>query len=803
MKRALLFLKPLILTFLLLTGVLTGCSNPGHENNDTEPDWGMVRNPSAERVQSGKVENWTPLNDRNAAMHFYSYSAHHGAKSLLIQSDKPGYGHWINKVSVKPWSKYVFRGWIKTESLVNEGGAGAGYNLGGLRVEYSGLTGTNDWTEVEIPFETEDNDCFVLECVYNRGGLSSGTAWFDDMSLELISSEEINTAIELDVRKEQARMSEYIYGQFIEHLGKCIYGGIWAEMIEDRKFWYEPGTGRSPWKIEGGKELLSMDKASSYVGEQTPVLESSRQGAILLQQDGLGIRKDVRYKGRIILKSSGEIESVGIKLVNAANQELIDETVIRELKNGYNTYPIAFHSTLFTHNASLQIVPEGNGKLWVGTVSLMPEDNISGFRADVLELLKGLDSPVYRWPGGNFVSGYDWKDGIGDRDLRPPRKNPAWSGVEHNDVGIHEFMLLCELLDTEAYIAVNAGLGGAEEARKQLEYCNGTANTPMGKWRSENGKTEPWKVKWWSVGNEMYGSWQLGHMDTEAFVKKHKEFANAMRSVDSDIVLVAVGDPGKWDEMMLSECSGHMDMISEHFYRQDWHGGGLMTHIQQIPKAIKERAEIHRKYRAEIPELEGKDIQICMDEWNYWYGPHIYGELGTRYYLRDALGIAAGMNEFSKNTDIIYMANYAQTVNVIGAIKTNQTHSVYASTGQVLKMYRDHFGTIPVEISGDCRPFDVAATLTEDRKTLVVSVINQTWEEREFALDIKNASAASQMEVYTLTGPDDMAFNEPGREESVRIEGPVLVNRGRTYEVSPYSISLLRIPIERQNETVL
>lgn len=758
-------------------------------------NWGEIQNSSAENVQSTIVSGWTPQQDRESAMHFYSSEAYDGTKSLTIQSEKPAYGLWSTKVNVKPWSKYKFSGWIKTEDIQNSNGRGAGFSFGVMSVDYKGHIGTNDWIEVSTVFETGNNDSFVLECFFNRGGKGTGKVWFDNMDLELISTDDFSTAIVIDAANEKEPMPEYIYGQFIEHMGKCIYGGIWAEMLDDRKFWYAPGETMSPWKIEGDKAQVQLEKHNSYTGEQTPILVSNSISSISLKQVGLGLKEGVKYSGRAVLKSSGNIKGVNISLLDEKG-EVIDEMVISNLKDTYQKHPISFNSGLFTHNASLQITPNGSGKVWIGTISLMPDDNIEGFRADVIELLKGLRSPVYRWPGGNFVSGYDWKDGIGNRDQRPPRKNPAWTGVEHNDVGIHEFMILCELLDTEPFIAVNAGLAEAEEARKQVEYCNGGIDTPMGKWRGENGRSEPWNVKWWSVGNEMYGDWQLGHMSTDSFVGKHAEFANAMRSVDSDIKLVAVGDPGKWNEMMLSNNSDNMDLISEHFYRQDWHGGGLMSHVKQIPEAIADRAELHRKYRTEIPELKDKDIRIAMDEWNYWYGPHVYGELGTRYYLRDALGIAAGINEFSKNSDIIFMANYAQTVNVIGCIKTNTTHSVYASTGLALKMFRDHFGTIPLHISGETRPFDVAATLTADKKTLVVSIVNPTWETQRFDLDIDNAEIGSDVELYTLTGPDDMSFNVPGREESVVISGPEFQKVSNSYEVKPFSSSLFRFTIK-------
>ncbi len=184
------------------------------------------------------------------------------------------------------------------------------------------------------------------------------------------------------------------------------------------------------------------------------------------------------------------------------------------------------------------------------------------------------------------------------------------------------------------------------------------------------------------------------------------------------IVLIAVGYVGEWDEMILSNCAEEMDLISEHFYCQDWNGTGLLNHTSQLSKEIKRISDAHRKYRSEISVLQDKNIKICMDEWNYWYGPHIYGELGTRYFLRDGLGVASGINEFLRNSDLVFMANYAQTVNVIGCIKTNTTDACYAATGEVLKMYRHHFGTIPIKISSDTRPFDVAAALDLQNKTI-------------------------------------------------------------------------------------
>jgi len=262
------------------------------------------------------------------------------------------------------------------------------------------------------------------------------------------------------------------------------------------------------------------------------------------------------------------------------------------------TFPFTFTAGASTENARLEITSGGRGWFEVGTVSIMPADNIEGFRPEVLARLKELDSPIYRWPGGNFVSCYDWKDGIGDRDKRPPRKNPAWRGVEHNDVGIHEFLDLMRLLETEPYIAVNSGLGDVRDAVEEIEYVNGAADTRMGRRRAANGHPEPWGVKYWSVGNEMYGSWQLGHMPLTDYVKKHIQFSVAMKAVDPSIKIIAVGAAGNWSRTMLADASHHMDYISEHFYCQE--RPDLTEHTAQIAEQIRRKVEFHRNLRARI-----------------------------------------------------------------------------------------------------------------------------------------------------------------------------------------------------------
>jgi len=409
----------------------------------------------------------------------------------------------------------------------------------------------------------------------------------------------------------------------------------------------------------------------------------------------------------------------------------------------------------------------------------MPADNIYGWRADTVALLKELNSPVYRWPGGNFVSGYNWRDGIGDMDRRPPRKNPAWKGIEHNDVGIHEYMALMREIGAEAFVAVNTGLADDKAAAEEVEYLNGSAATKLGQLRGENGHPASFGVKWFAVGNEMYGDWQLGHMPLSEYVKKHNRVVAAMRQVDPSIAPIGVGAVGQWSEQMLTQCADAMTLISEHVYWQN--KPTVEEHVAQTVDSLRKVAEAHRAYRQKIPALKGKDIRIAMDEWNYWYGPNDFGELGTRYFVQDGLGIAAGLHEFFRNSDIFFMANYAQTVNVIGAIKTTPTAAEMETTGLVLKLYRERFGVTPVAVTGVAAPLDVVAAWTADHSALTVAIVNPTATAQTVSLNLKGAALTGEGMSWVIAGRDRMAHNEPGRRRAVDIvSAPV---RGGTGEL--------------------
>jgi alpha-N-arabinofuranosidase len=324
-------------------------------------------------------------------------------------------------------------------------------------------------------------------------------------------------------------------------------------------------------------------------------------------------------------------------------------------------------------------------------------------------------------------------------------------------------------------------------ATEELQYANGPPDSPMGRLRAKNGHPEPYRVKWWGIGNEMYGRWQLGHMPLEEYTRKHNQFAEALRAVDPSIKLIAVGSVGPWSEGMMRQCADHMDLISEHFYVRDQ--PGLISHVAQTRRRVREIADAHRRYRQEFDSLKGKDIRIALDEWNYWYGPHVFGELGVRYFLKDALGVGTALNEFARNTDMYFMANYAQTVNVIGAIKTTKTDASFAATGLALKLYRKHFGVVPVAVEAG-QPLDVAAALSEDGKTLTVAAVNPTMQRLDVPFDVQGAALTGTGRLWQIAGSDPMAYNEPGKEPKVTIEEIPLDEVSDRLQLAPCSVSV-------------
>jgi alpha-L-arabinofuranosidase len=291
---------------------------------------------------------------------------------------------------------------------------------------------------------------------------------------------------------------------------------------------------------------------------------------------------------------------------------------------------------------------------------------------------------------------------------------------------------------------------------------------------------------------------------------------DAMRQVDPTVTLTAVGDlstinkdhdpdqvkSGKTcSHIMLEQCADHMDLLSEHFYegRLPWTRNArvaLNDHVALLKNAIRSKAEGHRKLQAGLTNLNGRIVPIAMDEWNYWHREYVYGELGCVYELADGLGVAAGLHEYFRQSDLIRMAHYAQTVNVIGAIKTSRTAAEMETTGLVLQMYRAHYGQIPLRLDQDFGPCDVAAALAKDGKTLTLGVMNPTDEGLTVSPMLTGRILSGTATRWHVTGPTPASHNTPGQPRVVDIQRTEGVDVGAGLRVPALSATIFRLPLK-------
>ncbi|MCX7711526.1 MAG: alpha-N-arabinofuranosidase [Clostridia bacterium] len=315
-----------------------------------------------------------------------------------------------------------------------------------------------------------------------------------------------------------------------------------------------------------------------------------------------------------------------------------------------------------------------------------PNANEKGFRQDVINLVKELQVPIVRYPGGNFLSGYKWEDGIGPKESRPRRLDLAWFTTETNQVGTNEFVDWAKYADTEVMMAVNLGTRGAEEARTLVEYCNHPGGTYWSDLRKSHGYKEPHKIKTWCLGNEMDGPWQICKKTAEEYGRVAHETAKVMKWVDPDIELVACGSSSsamptfaQWEATVLEHTYEHVDYLSLHtYYRNDENGtANFLARSMDMDNFIKSVVSICDYIKAKTRSK--KDMYLSFDEWNVWYmtPSHTYERWSIApsineniYDLQDALVVGCMLITLLKHADRVKMACMAQLINTIAPIMT-------------------------------------------------------------------------------------------------------------------------------------
>jgi alpha-N-arabinofuranosidase len=661
----------------------------------------------------------------------------------------------------------------------------------------------------------------------------------------------------VDASKTGPPISPYLYGQFLEHIGGLIYVSLWSEMLDDRKFYYavapkppgsdnagqgafgpgrRRGVGPGRWNPIGPVDSVMMDTTHPFVGDHTPLVMLAGSEPRGIRQTGVSFTQGVTYNGRI--ESAGDSSAkVSINIVWGTNADRVHQTVkLGRLGKDYRKFTFSFKADQ-SGPAQFEIAATGTGSFHIGAVSLMPADNIDGFRPDTIAVLQSLRSGVYRVPGGNFVSAFEWRNAIGDPDKRPPVFDPVWRALQPNDIGTDEFMTLCKLLGVEPYITLNAGTGDDWSARDYVEYCNGDISTPMGKLRAADGHPAPYNVKFWGIGNEMWGiSYQFGAIKLNQFEYKHNQFARAMKQVDPTIKLIASGampdtmtgsgeslnlgtnlvpaylSPEDWTGGLLKNCFDNIDLISEHFYNYgsthyDLARGKQVPNDPNEPVTdwmrrpanhIRIKYEEYLEYEKLLPQFAAHPKPLNIDEW-------AYAGNNSRYPTYPAY--AWVFHEMFRHTDVFQMA--AQTF-ATSLLSRNGTNLTLTANGLVFKIYRDHFGDIPVQVSGnspqpkptdppggeqpvvnagsDTFPLDVVAAWTADHHTLTVAILNPTDAAQPLKLNITSAALSGKGILWRLASDEDNGQN-PGISSSSIDSIPDSLTLPR------FSVSIYELPV--------
>jgi alpha-N-arabinofuranosidase len=295
----------------------------------------------------------------------------------------------------------------------------------------------------------------------------------------------------------------------------------------------------------------------------------------------------------------------------------------------------------------------------------------------------------------------------------------------------------------------------------------------------------------------MYGKWQLGYEPVDLYVLKHNAAARLIRKEAPDGILVACGDTSTkgWDNAMLTSAGKNFNLLSLHTYVHEV-AGDPYAHSIQLRDSIHDILGTFRQYKASLPIVNQQDIRVAFDEWNFWYGDYIYGELGTQYRLKDALGVAMGLHEFYRNSDIMGLACFAQTVNVLGAIKTSRTAATLEGSGAVLALYRHQFGTIPIGIQQPATDLDIAAAWTQDLKAITVAVVNATDKPRTIDVDLGKVAAREMASCWEITGSSPQVHNEPGLTPDLIRAVEKKVSFSNKLEAPVYSVELYRLEVK-------
>jgi alpha-N-arabinofuranosidase len=642
-----------------------------------------------------------------------------------------------------------------------------------------------------------------------------------------------NIQATIDASKSGAPINPMIFGGYMEPATTQV----WAEVLTDRKFANAITSAATPppanpffrrffgdpFKPVGPEGAVEMDTERPFVGRHSPRVNLDPAEPHGIRQSRLRIGANKEYEGHVILAGDAGVK-ITVRLAWGPGASDSQTITLPSIGPGYHKFPFKFAPNAGTEEAILEILGTGTGAFHIGAVSLMPADNVQGFHAGMIRLFKEEGFKMFKWPGGNFVSTYDYRDGLGDRDHRPPRLQPMWSDrVESNDVGLHEFIGLCRLVGAEPDLTIDSGFGSAREAAEQVEYCNGSADTRMGRMRAENGHPEPFNVRYWTIGNEMYGPWQYGHMSLDQYWVKHNAIVEAMKAVDPNINVTvsgasiaekSVGGAEKkgnffpsvweppiterlpyefgsvydWDGWLLKKCAGNIDNLSEHTYAypnlafdeekqlyvdvED----ALQFRARRLANRIGGAFDCWDKYVEQMPWLKERHIKFIFDEW----GNRPRSADGQNHPLPGMftpLSYALCLHEMFRHSEKITASCATGGLRVLTDISGDGVG--FSAEGVVMKLMQTHFPDArPVPVEGDSPQQQVRGTNFVDKGPTPTG-------SPTYPLDVLAAFSGDRKRLLiSIVNP-----TEEGHNLTARIRGIKLRERGKLYQIAPPGVN--------------
>lgn len=611
--------------------------------------------------------------------------------------------------------------------------------------------------------------------------------------------------------ERRIEMNPLVFGHFVEFMRDCIDGGMWAQLLKNRGFdlrkyipdgvvdgnpevadgWIRTGS-RNTFEITlDSKESLAAEGYSQHIN-----CYNAYDGYVGIAQEQLFL-EEKEYEGYIWIKAREATE-----LVLLVRTDEGEEIYRKRLEAGtqWKKYDFRFYSEIQTKDAVFEIRLPGEGEVWLDSASLMPADHIGGIWKEVFEHIKALNPPVIRYPGGCFADSYHFEDGIGAIDTRPYRANRHWGGYTDNSFGTDEFLAFCENVGCEPMICINFGSGTPKEAADWVEYCNGDANTPYGKLRAQNGHPEPYNVKYWDIGNEIFGEWEIGHSSAGDYAKRYLEFHRAMKEKDHSIICMVCGGDGDdrsqdWNEKVRSTAGESVDALCLHMYAlksmegRSWDNRRVYDSVTGSVKKYEEILnESYKMINKEVQMNEKRkkrEIKLAVTEYNLGTIVDSYRE----QTLEGALFNAGMLNMFIRNNEKLLMCNYSDLVNGWpgGCIVSKNGKAFGTGSYYVLKLYSEAGlrEIIDVETDspvystdvkvGNIEPLlevpliDCAAGIDQDGRKVIFAV-NRSFDE-EIWLDTGMDDACARVtEIYSEKTSDMNVYNDMKILPAVREE---------------------------------